>query len=486
MRRIFIAVLAICTVNAFGAPDLERQVEEAVKATVSTPDTGVAVGIIRDGKVILAKGFGYRDRAGKLPVTPQTRFAIGSVTKSFTALALKLAETEGQLRLDAPVRDSLPDFELKAPIPSAEVTGIDLLSHRVGLPRHEIVWYLTPFTSDNLFYRLRYLDPNPRPEMGFRKAFQYNNLMYMVAGRMLEKRTGKRWADYLQERIFNPLGMKHATMIATMATDPEAALPYKGEKKLAYKSIENVAPAGDIAADLHDMLAWTRFMMTKGQTADGKALLPAQAVEALWAPNIKFSMGGIQGNYGMGWFVNRLHEHRLVWHNGNIDGFSAHVSFLPEKGIGLVILTNQNGERSLMFEMQHRIYGLLLGDNGADASAESLPRSLSAEDARAIGDIALPAGVSEEPEANTSPGLPGVYLHPGYGEIQFQAAGGKMYGSYYGHTFKVSEHKDYFLLSTELAGSEVTVPGAIERKGVKLLLESSVAPISFRRVADLQ
>ena len=162
---------------------------------------GVAVGVVERGHLVFARGFGYRDVDQRLPVTPDTLFPLGSCSKAFTATAIALLADEGRIALDAPVRAYLPDFALADPAASATLTIRDLLTHKSGLPRHDLFWYQAPFSRDELYRRLRFLEPSGPA----RTRWGYNSLMYVVAGRIVEKVSGESWERFVQARILLPL-----------------------------------------------------------------------------------------------------------------------------------------------------------------------------------------------------------------------------------------------------------------------------------------
>ena len=164
---------------------------------------GFAIAVVKDGKVILSKGYGLRDVKKNLPVTEKTLFAIGSSTKSFTVTSMGVLVDQGKLDWDKPVRDYLPDFRLWDQFATERMTPRDLVTHRSGLPRHDLMWYNSPFSREELFSRLRYLEPNK----DFRTTFQYQNLMFMTAGYLAGHVAGTSWEQLVHDVIFEPLGM---------------------------------------------------------------------------------------------------------------------------------------------------------------------------------------------------------------------------------------------------------------------------------------
>jgi CubicO group peptidase (beta-lactamase class C family) len=316
---------------------------------------GVAVGVVQDGKVILLKGYGYRDVEKKLAVTPNTLFAVGSITKSFTVTMLGMEMDEGKVDWDKPVRNYLPDFRMYDPVLTEQMIVRDLITHRSGLPRHDMVWYSSDFTREDLVRRLQYLEPN-KP---LRSTFQYNNLMFMTAGYIAGRLNGKSWEDSVRERILLPLGMNGTTFSEKdTQSAPDFAQPYqKGNdvksdvKRMPFDAqcpdTCALGPAGEINSSVADMSRYVLFHLDKGKLA-GKALLSENNAVQMQTPQMV-----IQGSpdfkeqsetsYGMGFFISSYRGHKQVEHGGNIDGFSAEMIFLPADGIGVVVLTNLDG-----------------------------------------------------------------------------------------------------------------------------------------------
>src|SRR5262245_44649143 len=214
---------------------------------------GLAVSVVKDGAVIYLEGFGERDRERGLPVTPHTRFALASGTKAFTTLALGLLADEGKLDWDTPLRQFLPAFKLHDPFASERITPRDLVTHRSGLPRHDLVWYKSPFSRADLVRRLQYLQPNK----DLRAFWQYQNLMYMTAGYLVEQLTGLTWEVFVQQRIFEPLGMRDSNFSVEVSQAAEDhALPYREKddqlSQMPFYKQFAVGPAGSINTSAAD------------------------------------------------------------------------------------------------------------------------------------------------------------------------------------------------------------------------------------------
>jgi len=226
---------------------------------------GVAVGVVERGQLVFARGFGYRDVADGLPMTPDTLFPLGSCSKAFTATAIALLADEGRIDLDAPVRTYLPDFALADPVASATVTTRDLLTHRSGLPRHDLFWYQAPFSRDELYRRLRFLAPAGPPHARWR----YDSLMFVVAGRIVEKLSGEGWERFVQTRILAPLGMRRTLLSPeAMERDPDHASPYAMRDGKAHQipmltGMSVIAPAGAVQTSVRDLARWLTFHATR-------------------------------------------------------------------------------------------------------------------------------------------------------------------------------------------------------------------------------
>ncbi len=240
---------------------------------------GLALAVVRDGKVIQMKGYGFRDREKKLPVTPRTLFAIGSITKSFTVTGLGMLVDEGKLQWDEPVRAYLPDFRLNDPVATEQMTAMDLVTHRSGLPRHDGVWYGSSRSRSELFARLRYLDLS-RP---FRSDWQYNNLMFMAAGHLAERVADRSWEDFTRDRILAPLAMKRTNFsVEDSQHDDDFSRPYRevdGKVRAVpfYRFSTGVGPAGSINSCVEEMVPYLQFHMNRGLHETRRLLSEANA-----------------------------------------------------------------------------------------------------------------------------------------------------------------------------------------------------------------
>ncbi len=408
---------------------LDTTVQSAIQASQQVPDLGVAVAVVKDGKVMLSKGYGLRDRAKGLPVTSKTRFVLGSMSKAFTALALVMAEEEGRVDLSAPVGKYLPDFGLESSAASAHATAIDLLSHQSGLPRHDAFWYLSDFSRQELLPRLRFLGFNKDPAIGFRKSYQYNNLGYMTSGLILEAVTGVSWEETIRKKILLPLGMTDTTVtLAEMVQGKDVAKGYWDQLVLPYKDVTDIAAAAAINSTASDMIKWLGFLLRGGTTESGHALLSPQAFKRLFKPRIETAAGsGLY--YGLGWRLDKYSGSSWIRHAGNMDGFLGVISFLPEKGIGTIVLTNQN-DTPVPSAVTLKILANLLGGT-KDPVAPRLAQELG--DERGLVRSAPRLFAPESIASSRTPGDEwiGDYSSPAYGSMSVARSGAGVLGLKY-------------------------------------------------------
>ena len=351
-RHIFVLLLiGFFGITTFAAIPEELNGFDAFveKAMVDFKVPGVSVAIVKNNQVIWTKGYGHRDVEKKLPVTPDTLFAIGSITKSFTASAIGMLVDEGKLDWDKPVRNYLPDFRMYTEEGTKSLTLRDLLTHRSGLPRHDLVWYTSDLSRENLVQRLRYLETN-KP---IRYVFQYNNLMYITAGYLAGKQAGTSWEDLVQNRLFKPLGMTRTNFLVDVKKSKDFAKPYRKSQDteevrlIDFYPLFAEGPAGSINSTATDMSNYIIFQLNQGKWK-GKQLLSQnnasemqkrQMVLDSFLPFPEFG----NPSYGLGFFISSYRGHRIVEHGGNIDGFSAAMSMLPNDDIGVVVLANLDG-----------------------------------------------------------------------------------------------------------------------------------------------
>ncbi|MET0620874.1 MAG: serine hydrolase [Thermoanaerobaculia bacterium] len=384
---------------------------------------GLAVAIVKDGEVVLARGYGLRDVKRNLPVTPETLFAIGSATKAFTVMSLGVLVDDGKLDWDTPVHAYLPAFALRDECASAGMTPRDLVTHRSGLPRHDLVWYNATLTRAELFERLRYLEPNA----DFRSKWQYQNLMFLTAGYLAGEVADQSWEDVVRGRIFGPLGMKASNFsVLESQKTSDFALPYTEKEKKAveipFRNIDVIGPAGSINSNLTDMVRWVRLHLSDGAVG-GTRVVGAANLEEMHQPQMVMREQErdpeiILRTYAMGWFVESYRGRQRVHHGGNIDGFSAMVTFLPAERLGVVALANMDG--TPLPEIVCRVaIDRMLGLEPIDWSARLKERADEAEQGaeKAKGGLETFDRKKGTKPAHAPEEYAGDYEHPAYGTI---------------------------------------------------------------------
>ena len=382
---------------------------------------GCAVAAVRDGRVELAVGWGLRDREAGLPVTQDTLFAIGSATKAFTATTVGALVDEGLLEWDLPLRDYVPGVRLHDSFASDRLTIVDLLSHRSGLPRHDLTWVGQPGRSRAEIVRaLRFL-PLSRD---LRQEFQYCNLGYMVAGHVVEALSGVPWEDFVRGKLLDPLGMRRTNLsVGEMLADHDHSVAYTRRDgviaEVPQRTLPAVAPAGAINSSAADMARWLLAQLAGGQLDGATVMSPTTAKRQLTPhmlmPAAEEMPGLTQYAYGLGWAIGRYREHKLAMHAGGIDGFQTHCMLLPADGIGVAVLTNTSA--SLMhLVVACRVLDELLSAEPLDVAGFVKPRF----DALLAGTREAKAArrvVPGAPPARSLAAYAGEYVHPGYGTL---------------------------------------------------------------------
>jgi len=405
--------------------------EIVANALVEFKIPGVSVAVVKEGKVIYAKGFGYRDVEKKLPVTTDTLFAIGSVSKSFTSLVFATQNDEGKVDWDKPVRTYLPSFKMDDPIATDHATPRDLFSHRSGMPGHDIVWYSSDFSREDLFHRIQYLRSNKE----FRAGYEYCNLMIMTMGYLEGKMAETTWEDLVRTRIFAPLDMKNSNFsVNDSQKSADFAQPYSLKHdvvtKIPFKNIDAIGPAGSINSSINEMSHYVVLHLGDG-TYNGKRIVSEANLKMVHTGQTAitqlpefFTQSGLGPmTYAMGWVDTTFRGHHMVWHNGGIDGFHSLLTILPEDRIGVVILSNLDnnmGLEPIAYSIFDRLLGLSsepwvdrykgLRDKARKAEDESKKNSVS---------TAKPGTSSSHAMADFA----GEYVNPGYGTIKIALSG---------------------------------------------------------------
>lgn len=435
---------------AFAAPpaDLDARVNELI-AKYGVP--GMAVAIVEDGKTVHAKGYGVRRLGSPEAVDADTIFPTGSTGKAVTAAALAVLVDEGRIGWDDKVIDHLPDFRMYDPWVTREITIRDLLVHRSGLGLGAGDLLFVPRTSRTraeVVHALR----NIKPATSFRNGYAYDNILYVVAGQLIEQVSGQSWEVFVRDRVFKPAGMLKSTTeeSARFGTDnrvqPHARVdgPFRG---VGDQSVLNereglgstAAPAGGVSSSANDMARWLTIQLDHGllpgEPEDGKRLFSAEAARQMWLPQVNIPISPAPGalapttpnfsSYALGWNVRDYRGVQIIEHGGAVFGVQTMVFLIPEKEIGVSLhINSEDGEvlRGLQFELLDHYLGGGKRDWAADYSAFKKKR--------AEGAIALLAG-DQARNKNTKPslapaGYAGAYADPWYGPIAITADKGRL------------------------------------------------------------
>lgn len=421
-------VFSACS-YAMTAVELNSIVENAVKKYDGSNNSGIFVSVFNSKEVYLKRGFGFKNKETKEEVSDNTLFAIGSTTKAFTSLDLLLLANQNKFKFSDKVNTVLPSFKLSNDFINEQVNFEDLLSHRIGLPRHDLLWYLTPFTRVELLNKLQYLDFPEKAESKFRNTFQYNNLMFMSAGLAVENLSGKNWEIFTKENILNVLGMTSTKFgLPENREGLDLATPYAGEEKLEHKIIESIGPAGDIYSNGDDMTKWIQSYLQKKWANQDKLL----GIKSLMALDKQGTTDPRYG-YGLGWMVNEFNPNaKLYFHGGNIDGFSTEVLFSNDLDLGIVIFINQDGspvpDQIISDVVVAKLKELKTGQNKSLLrELKLLPKNFRDLEVLGGGDLSNSATSKIQ------------YTHPAYGEIKIAQDKDQTIIDYYGYKWILGE-----------------------------------------------
>ncbi len=390
---------------------------------------GLALAVVSGDEVLHLEGYGQRDLARGLPVTPETLFPIASMTKSFGVMSLGLLVDEGKLEWDKPVRDYLPGWQMFDQVSTETLTVRDMLSHRSGLPSHDWIWWGSDFGRRDLLARLRHLKPN----VPIRSRFQYNNVMYMLASLIVEEVAGMGWERFVQVRIFDELGMKRSNFSTRITQqDPDHARPHVYREGALRESSfweqdENsvTGAAGTINSCASELATWVSLQMNAGKDGQRQFIRP-ETLETMHLPSIfiddpqdRRRFGYEFNSYGMGWFLRSQKGQMLISHGGSINGFWCTQYFMPRHHLGVVALLNcDEGRNAAPVIISLTLFDRLLGLEPTDwdmLMTESYADAAAAE--KKTKEELLAGRIPGANPAHPLDAYAGEYEHPGYGHL---------------------------------------------------------------------
>lgn len=456
---------------------------------------GLAIAIVEDDEVIFSQGFGKRNMAQDLDVTPQTLFAIGSCSKAFTTTAMGMLVDEGKLNWETPVKQYIPSFKMYDSFATERMTPLDLVTHRSGLPRHDLMWYNSSSTRRELFDRLQYLEPSK----DFRTTWQYQNLMYMAAGYLIEQITGQSWEDFVQQRILTPLEMTNSNFsVHTSQQSADFAMPYEKKKNEVqetsfYDQFEAVAPAGAINSSVADMSKWLLLQLHKGKYHDTQIISEAQLTQThtpqMIIPEPHKHAELAYPGYALGWMVNSYRGHLMVQHSGGINGFSALTTLLPDDHIGIVVLTNMGNcpvHTIVTLNACDRLLGLdeIAWNERVKKEFDEMMGALEKGQEKSAS-----ARVPDTHPSHALDAYTGEFEHPGYGTAVIEQDGEQLKLTFNNMTFPLTHyHYDIFEATLEHFYINTQVSFATGAQGdidsFTITLEPAVNALIFKRVAD--
>lgn len=439
MKRLCCLLLLFCSTAS--AQSLDRKAVDGIvqETLASWQIPGAALAIVKDDQVVFMQAYGVREVGKDLPVTPDTLFAIASCTKAFTAASVGLLVEEGKMAWDDPVRKHIEFFRLADPLAERDVTIRDLLCHRTGLSRHDMLWIGTTWGEEEL---LRHIG-HAKLTQPFRSAFQYNNIMYIAAGHAVGKASKSSWEKVVQERIFKPLGMTTATCdLATAAASPDHARPHRRNESNQAELLEwrhrTISAAGSIHSSVRDMTRWVRLQLQDG-SLEGMRLLQSATLKEMHAAQMVVKPDPTQRiaypdtrflSYGLGWFIHDHKGRAMISHTGGLEGFRARVVLVPQEKLGIIFLMNSgvgSSYASAHYVVTNHLLDMLLGLPKQDWNAY-----FQAEWAKlAESERAAVTGRLESPHASSKPSRSldsymGEFQEPVYGKATITMEDGKL------------------------------------------------------------
>lgn len=350
----FLSIVLLSAVQTFGQdtatpPFVRDSIDSYINWSITNwRIPGAAVCIVKDGKVVLMKGYGVKEFGLNSQVDANTLFMIGSNTKAFTATALAILDSEKKISLSDRVAKWLPEFTLNNNLAGEQAIIRDLLSHRMGLRtfQGDFTYWTSSLSRQQVIEKLGLA----KAPYDFRTRWGYTNAAFVAAGEIIPKATGTSWEEYVKERLLKPLGMTSTVMLSKELIDipNKAAAHTMSDGRLIsvrYPAIDNLAPAGSMSSSVNDMSKWVMMLLNQGKLGN-KVIVPKVALEQTWFPhsilgngNYPFNSGHFQ-LYGLGWFLEEYGGRKIISHTGGVNGFVTSVTLVPEENLGVVILTN--------------------------------------------------------------------------------------------------------------------------------------------------
>jgi CubicO group peptidase (beta-lactamase class C family) len=376
----FLVCSLLLTQTAIYSQNIEKyeHLEKYIQAAVDSFEVpGLAVGIVKNGEIVYAKGFGVKSTTTDALLNIESLFGIASLSKAFTAAAMGILVDEGKLNWSDRVVEHLPRFQLYDPYITREVRIADLLSHRVGLATFDgdLLWYGTDYTRKEIVKRIRELPI----KNSFRDKYGYQNIMFIVAGEVIEAVSGITWEEFVQTRLFDPIGMSNSTLSNSEFDESyNVALPHLKGKVQKFINYDNSGPAASINSCVSDMLKWADFWLNKGKV-DTLQLLSEKSYYKITSSYTAINRGRgeeIGGRHftttGLGWFLNDYAGRKIITHGGGLPGYLSRIALVPEDSLGIVVF--QNDMQPVYRDIESRILDVMLNHKTEDYVGNRLQR----------------------------------------------------------------------------------------------------------------
>lgn len=439
---LFFFLFSSCYLGLIAQPITSPQIDALVERTLKTFDVpGIAVAVVKDGKIIHEKGYGVISLNTMEKMNEHTRFGIASNSKAFTVAALGILADEGKLKWDDRVTDYIPEFKLYAPYVTENFTIRDLLTHRSGLGLGAgdlMIWPdSSSFTLKDIIHNLRYL----QQVSDFRTKYDYDNLMYIIAGEVVARVSGMKWEQFIQTRIMDPLDMSESAPNYDLlknkknVIDPHA--PVNGKVQVIHRDWKYVADAaGGIYSSVHDMCKWIIMQINDGKYGEGLSnrLLQERTHEEMWTPQTIIPVHGATtynthfASYGLGWFLSDENGYKVPTHTGGLAGIVTQVTLIPELKLGIIVFTNQQSGAAFT-SITNTIKDSYYGVKGKDRVKQYHDRVVQQQEAakkitdKVWADIKLAQQTSTAGADFTL--YEGTYTDPWFGEVVISKKNGK-------------------------------------------------------------
>ena len=456
---------------------------------------GCGIGVVVKDKLVFAKGYGYRNLEKKLPVTPNTLFQIASNTKLFTATSIGFLVDAGKLDWDQPVKKYVPQIQFYNEELNSNVTIRDMLSHRTGISRHDNIWYKSDFTRQELFDKLKFLEPS----IPLRQGYLYNNLLYAASGQIVELLSGQTWEEFVTNKIFTPLHMSHSIFVVEdMQKQPDFITPYYEKRDTTillpypyYTRQKGIGPAGSIISNINDLANWLIAQMHGGRF-NNKQVIPANIIKETMQPASLIAsvpdkyFENLNPIYGMGRSTTSYKGHYRTQHGGAIGGIYSNVSFMPADSVGVIVFTNRAGQ--LPGIIANTIYDKLLSLGDTPWSERSLTDHLKNKK--------TDKEARKKPETdrvlNTKPShalsdYTGIYEDAAYGKMEIASAGENLTFTFNNTSLPLQHyHYDRFVSPDDEIVGKWSLTFSVDAQGsihqVKVSLDEK--EVAFTKKAD--